>query len=256
VICNLAACSGYCLKNLHRAKLLVGEGNARVNENDSVETRASDGDVEAQCALALLYELGIDREIDLSAAKRWWMVAAKAGNAWAQLKLSRYFASTGDKAGDAFAESQWLSKAAEQGMLPRQKSVAALHSKPALTGKIIVGIYDGPMVETVAGELSRNSLDVKLPVGRQTVVEILAEHPDAKMLVLGLDHDLGKSLPILRTLNTLRTSVPIVIVSQKIPRESVAQWQHLQVAKWLNPAQGGNAIAREIVDALEGKSHG
>ena len=225
-------------------------------ENDSVEARASAGDVDAQCTLALLYELGLDREIDLAAAKRWWMVAAKAGNAWAQLKLSRYFADSPGKSGDSFAESQWREKAAEQGMVTRQQAVAILKSDPVKIGKVIIGIYDGPMLEVVASELTRNSYDVKLPAGKQSVLEVLAEHPDAKMLVVGLDHDLGKSLPILRTLNTLRSSIPIIILSQKIPRESVAQWQHLNVVKWLNPSLGANPAAMEIIGLLGVQYHG
>lgn len=224
--------------------------------SDTVEARASQGDVEAQCTLALLYELGLDREVDLAAAKRWWHVAAKAGNAWAQLRLAKYFRAGSDKQGDLFAESQWLAKAEEQGFVPRQAAAAALLATPALSGKIILGIYEGPLLEVISQGLSAHNFDLKLPNAGRTIIQILAENPDAKLVVFGLDFDIGKSLPTLRTLNTLRSSVPIVIISQKIPRESVAQWQHLQICKWLGSECQAQQIASEILNCLGTKRHG
>ena len=55
---------------------------------ESVEEKAKSGDVEAQCNLAFLFEIGLDREIDLEQALYWWQQAAAQGNELAIEKVT------------------------------------------------------------------------------------------------------------------------------------------------------------------------
>ncbi|MDQ3232829.1 MAG: hypothetical protein M3Q07_13510, partial [Pseudobdellovibrionaceae bacterium] len=77
-----------------------------------LETKAAEGDTEAQCSLAFLYEIGIEREQDYRKAAHYWQMAANAGRQLAIDKIELLLA-------EGKIQASWLESAQPQAVAPR-----------------------------------------------------------------------------------------------------------------------------------------
>jgi len=92
-----------------------------------LKSKADDGDVQAQLALAKAYHLGEGVLKDDGQAMHWWEKAAEHGDASAQINLAgAYQIGTGVPKNYA-AALHWYSKAAEQGNADGQAALAGLY---------------------------------------------------------------------------------------------------------------------------------
>src|SRR5580692_4022939 len=80
-----------------------------------LKSRAEDGDVQAQLALAKAYDLGEGVPKDEEKAVQWWEKAAEHGNASAQVSLGGVYSLGAGVPKNYAAAVRWWKKAAEQG---------------------------------------------------------------------------------------------------------------------------------------------
>ncbi|MBQ6970893.1 MAG: SEL1-like repeat protein [Synergistaceae bacterium] len=95
--------------------------------NDSLLTRAENGDSESQYKLGNEYRYGTDREQDYEAAVKWLTRAAENGHAEAQFSLG-YMYSNGEGVPQDDTEAvKWYGKAAEQGHAAAQCNLGFMY---------------------------------------------------------------------------------------------------------------------------------
>lgn len=89
--------------------------------------QAEHGNVAAQFALAVIYELGQELIQDYEQAARWFLAAAKQGHVEAQYKLGRMY-DNGRGVGKDYKEgARWIQAAAEQGYVEAQYSLGLMY---------------------------------------------------------------------------------------------------------------------------------
>src|SRR6266404_6924940 len=92
-------------------------GAASSSELDSLKAKAEAGDAEAQFALAVMYDLGVDVPKNYAESGKWYLKAANQGLAEAQFKLAVRYFEFGKKAKENYTTAfTWFYKAANQGI--------------------------------------------------------------------------------------------------------------------------------------------
>jgi TPR repeat protein len=88
---------------------------------------AEKGNALAQYRIAMMHKMGLGVSKDQKEAKKWSRLAAKQGNADAQLLLgSLYYKAEGDEAPDVVRAYAWYDVSAEQGNAEAKKEIAAI----------------------------------------------------------------------------------------------------------------------------------
>jgi uncharacterized protein len=97
-------------------------------ELTSIRQKADAGDAEAQFALAVMYDLGIDVPKNYAESGKWYLKAANQGLAEAQFKLGVRYFEFGKKAKENFTTAfSWFYKAANQGIVEAQLNVGLMY---------------------------------------------------------------------------------------------------------------------------------
>jgi len=95
---------------------------------ESVRQKAEEGDAEAQFALALRYDLGLDVPKNYAESGKWYLKAANQGLAEAEFKLAVRYFEFGKQARDNYTTAfSWFYKAANQGIAEAQFNVALMY---------------------------------------------------------------------------------------------------------------------------------
>ncbi len=92
-----------------------------------LKSRAEDGDVQAQLAIAKAYHLGEGVEKDEDEAVQWWERAAVHGDLSAQINLGVAYSRGAGVPKNYVAALRWYTKAAEQGDAEGQRGLALLY---------------------------------------------------------------------------------------------------------------------------------
>src|SRR5678816_1885410 len=98
------------------------------SEVDSLRRKAEGGDAEAQFALALMFDLGVDVPKNYAESGKWYLKAADQGLAEAQFKLGVRYFEYGKTARENYTSAfTWFYKAANQGVTEAQFNVALMY---------------------------------------------------------------------------------------------------------------------------------
>jgi S1-C subfamily serine protease len=98
------------------------------SEVDSFRRKAESGDAEAQFALGLMYDLGVDVPKNYAESGKWYLKAAEQGLAEAQFKLGVRYFEYGKTARENYTSAfTWFYKAANQGVTEAQFNVALMY---------------------------------------------------------------------------------------------------------------------------------
>ncbi len=94
----------------------------------SIKQKAEAGDAEAQFALGLVYDLGLDVTKNYAESGKWYLKAANQGLAEAQFKLGVRYFEFGKKAKENYTSAfSWFFKAANQGISEAQFNIGLMY---------------------------------------------------------------------------------------------------------------------------------
>src|SRR5215211_6162708 len=101
---------------------------ASTPELTSLKQKAETGDAEAQFAVALMYDLGVDVPKNYAESGKWYLKAANQGLAEAEFKLGVRYFEFGKKAKENYISAfGWFYKAANQGIMEAQLNVGLMY---------------------------------------------------------------------------------------------------------------------------------
>ena len=205
-----------------------------------LQDKAEAGDQEAQCQMALLYEIGLDRPLDYEQAYSWWRKAADQGSGWALQKISELI-----KAGHIEDESksaeEWEDLAEEAGYQTANKIIAASKKKkpklhPHALGKKVLAVDDElGLREMISGVLEIAGLNTITAEDGKQALKALGEHPDIDLIFLDLQMPNMNGFQFLETIRKLKAAegTPIVILTAFTKPEYVAKGKKLGVNAWI-----------------------
>lgn len=207
-----------------------------------LKKRAEAGDVEAQSALGLLYELGFEvPAVDPKEAAKWWGMAAKAGNSTAQFSLAELLNNEFEDTEENKAMAQVLYKKAESGGLMRaDKAIRLLDKESGSSWKVLV-VDDAVTVRTaVKGFLEAEGCEVFEAVDGQDAINRLRKTSDIKIIFTDINMPNMDGFEMIKSLrlSSQWADIPVVIMTTENSEEAVATGRKLQVSGWiLKPAK-------------------
>ena len=106
---------------------------------EELKSEAKNGDLNAQSALGLLFELGLEVAPDPKEAAKYWGMAAKSGDATAQFSLAQIISKSFEDTDENRAMVQVLFKKAEdQGVVRPEKIVRTLQQSSGKAIKVLI----------------------------------------------------------------------------------------------------------------------
>ncbi|KAF9974852.1 hypothetical protein BGZ73_001667 [Actinomortierella ambigua] len=108
------------------------QGGAASQSSDDISAllaRANLNDIEAQLALAAMYEMGNGVDKDMTEAFRWYLRASELGSPEAQFKTGEWYASGTGTAKDDQSAAHWMKQAAENSHPVAQRSLASMYQR-------------------------------------------------------------------------------------------------------------------------------
>lgn len=202
-----------------------------------LKKRAEGGDVEAQTALGLLYEIGLDVPgPDAKESAKWWGMAAKAGNATAQFSLAEIIANEFEDNDENKAMAQALYKKAESGGLMRSDKAMRILDRESGEGWKVLVVDDAPTVRiSVKAFLEAEGCDVVEAVDGQDAINILRKTPDIKMVFTDINMPNMDGFEMIKSmrLSSQWAKIPVVIMTTESSEEAVAAGKKLQINGWI-----------------------
>ncbi len=207
--------------------------------SEETKKKAEAGSMEAQCSMALLYELGIDRKIDFNEAAKWWKLAANQGSIWAAKKLRQL--ADAKKISLTAEDVSKIAKAAplkhpadlsEFSASPRK----AVAKAPASGAKKILVVDDDPIIlEVVSILLSRENFAVVTASDGQDALTRIAENPDISALIVDMKMPVMSGFEFLHFIRKkqILEGVPIIFLTSFAQYEYVEEAKRLHVNAWI-----------------------
>ncbi|SMF50220.1 response regulator [Pseudobacteriovorax antillogorgiicola] len=182
-----------------------------------VEKLAEEGDPEAQCSLAFLFEIGLDRDVDLDQALSWWRKAADQGHPIALEKVS---AITGEPMPEQPASN------------PKQS-----HTRDGVEvrTKVLLIEDEDDLRALLEAELEENGFHVMAAVDGQEGLNKLIATPGVHLIITDLKMPRMNGIQFIKTLRKMRiaeTAGLIVMTSYSKP-ELIETGRKMKVDHWL-----------------------
>ncbi len=212
-----------------------------------LDTKASEGDTEAQCSLAFLFEIGIERPQDYRKAAHYWQMAAKAGRQLAIDKLRQLL-------DDGKIEASWLDSPATLTTAPRN----AAEERPGmeLAPKILMA-DDEEEIRNLMAEVLTNAgfRIVHASNGEEAVQQVMA-HPDIRLIVTDLKMPKLNGLQFVKTLRRMRLaeSAKIIVMTAYSQPALIAEGKKLSIDAWLVKPVRQDALVEAARRLLERKN--
>ncbi|WP_141733068.1 response regulator [Oligoflexus tunisiensis] len=191
-----------------------------------LETKAEQGDTEAQCSLAFLYEIGMEREQDYRKAAHYWQMAAKAGRQLAIDKLKLLLE-------EGKIEASWLDPIEEEASAPR--IVAETRPGQEMAPKILMA-DDEDEFRTLMGEVleAAGYRVVHALNGEEAVQKVLA-NPDILLIITDLKMPKLNGLQFVKTLRRMRLaeSARVIVMTAYSQPALITEGKKLAIDSWL-----------------------
>ncbi len=203
---------------------------------EELKIDAQNGDASAQSALGLMFELGLDVKSDPEKAAKYWGMAAKGGDATAQLSLAQIISKHFDDTDANRAIVQALYQKAEaQGAVSPDKVIRLLQQNKGTGIKVLVVDDVASIRVSLRKYLEAEGCEVFEAENGQIALDILKKDPtfklvfcEVKMPVLG-----GLSLvKIVHAADSLK-HIPIVMLTSENSDAAVLQGKQLNVKGWI-----------------------
>lgn len=200
---------------------------------DELLEKAHKGDVKAQCALALMYEIGVAGAVDLKQAFVWWTQASSAGDPIARAKVSEYLAKGKGGVRDDAAAADNAKKAEAQGFCAF--NAMALSPRQRRQYKILVVSSELVLINALLADLEEAGFRVASASNAPDAMKTCNENLDAAVLILDL-HMVGfNGFNILSTARqcNFNQKPKIVMMTKKLSKEELTAGTQLGVDAWL-----------------------
>lgn len=194
-----------------------------------LETKAADGDTEAQCSLAFLYEIGIERDQNYRQAAHYWQMAAKAGRQLAIDKLKLLLK-------EGKIQASWLESLQAEAEAPAHPRVTQ-ESRPAmeLSPKILMADDEDEIRMLMAEALEKAGFRIIHVSNGEAAVQQVVTNPDIRLIITELKMPILNGLQFVKTLRRMRLaeSARIVVMTAYSQPSLIAEGKKLAIDAWL-----------------------
>lgn len=197
---------------------------------DALQKLADEGDADAQCRLAVMFELGLDRELDYEMAYTYWEKAADQGSEWAIKRIGELC-------------EQELVKEAKERLL--KLKVATKDENPPSDEQGTLADPGKPKVLVVEDEEALRFFLVTLLEGKgYNVIEAengkvamakLGEHPNISLIFTDLKMPKMNGMQFLQGMRALQAceGVPVIVMTAHTTPELVKKAGELKISGWI-----------------------
>ena len=204
---------------------------------EELKVRAEAGDVEAQSALGLFYELGIEvSNADPKEAAKWWGKAAKLGNTTAQFSLAEIISKDFEDTEENRAMAQALyTKAESAGLMPADKALRLL-GKDSGQGWSVLVVDDAATVRiALKSLLEGEGCDVVEAADGQEAIQKMHKHPNIKMILTDLNMPILDGFAFIKIVraNEKWSHLPVIVMTTESSPETIAIGKQLHVNGWI-----------------------
>lgn len=203
---------------------------------DDLKSKAEAGDKEAQSALGLLFELGLEVKADSKEAAKYWGMAAKAGDPMAQYSLAQIISKDFEDTDEHRAMAQVLfKKAEEQGLVREDKALRLIEKEKGSAIKILI-VDDSQTVRTpLRRYIEAEGCEVIEAEDGQQAIDILKKNKDIQLVFTDLNMpviDGLQMLKIIRNLDGLK-NIPVVIISTENHDAMILKAKEIGIQGWI-----------------------
>ncbi len=197
--------------------------------NDTeLESKANAGDTDAQCSLAFLFEIGLDRPQDLTQAVHYWQMAAQLGKQLAIDKL-KFLISQGRVQADVLPQV-----ITDPGPKPTPLNTD-LKPSPIGAVKILLADDEDELRELMGDYLVAAGFRVIMAINGEEAVQKILAHPDIKVIVTDLKMPKLNGLQFIKTIRRMQVAedAKVVIMTAYSQTSLINEGKRLNVDTWL-----------------------
>jgi CheY-like chemotaxis protein len=212
-----------------------------------LDTKASEGDTEAQCSLAFLFEIGIERPQDYRKAAHYWQLAAKAGRQLAIDKLRQLL-------DDGKIEASWLGSPAIPTAAPR--NAVETRQGRELAPKVLMADDEEEIRDVIADILITAGYRIVVASNGEEAVQQAMAHPDIRLIVTDLKMPKLNGLQFVKTLRRMQLteSAKIIVMTAYSQPALIAEGKKLTIDAWLVKPVRQEALIEAARRLLERKN--
>lgn len=203
---------------------------------EELKLEASNGNEQAQSALGMLYELGLEVPPDPKEAAKYWGMAAKSGNATAQFSLAQIIARSFDDTEENRAIVQVLyKKAEEQGVVRPEKVIRVLRQGKGNSVKVLL-VEDIPSVRVpLRSYLEFEGCEVFEAEDGLQGLSILKKYPSIKLVFCDINMKGMDGFEMVKTVSLIDSikHIPIVMLTSENSDAAVLRGKQLSVKGWI-----------------------
>ncbi len=208
---------------------------------DDLKLEASKGSEEAQSALGLLYELGLEVAPDPKEAAKYWGMAAKSGNATAQFSLAQIIAKDFDDTDENRAIVQVLyKKAEEQGVVRPEKVIRVFQKDKGKSIKVLIVDAVKSVRVPLRSYLEAEGCEVLEAEDGLEGLNILKKDPSIKLVFSDISMKGMDGFEMLNSISLVDSikHIPVVLLTYENSDAAVLRGKQLNVKGWiLKPAK-------------------
>ena len=217
---------------------------------DELKVEAESGNVEAQSALGLLYELGLEVKADPKEAAKYWGMAAKSGDGLAQMSLANIISKEFSDTDEHRAMAQVLFKKAEgQGFVREEKARRLLQMANGKALKVLL-VEDSATTRTSMRKfIEAEGCEVLEAETTEEAHEILKKDQDVKLVFADLNMQGKDGLQLLKFMRSDESlkSIPVVIVTAENQDDRVIKAKDIGIQGWIVKPARPHVLRRFIL---------
>jgi two-component system chemotaxis response regulator CheY len=211
-------------------------GKIKKKSIEDLRIKAESGDLEAQSALGLLYELGLEVKPDPKESAKYWGMAAKTGDPMAQLSLANIISKEFEDTDEHRAIAQVLfKKAEEQGFVREDKAQRLLQRANGKSLKVLV-IDDSITSRTPLKKyIEADGCEVIEAESGTDALAILKKDAEIKMVFSDLSMPGMDGLQLLKQMRSIDElkSIPVVVVTTQNQDLMVLKAKEIGIQGWI-----------------------
>jgi two-component system, chemotaxis family, chemotaxis protein CheY len=203
---------------------------------EELKFEAGKGDENAQSALGLLYELGLEVAPDAKEAAKYWGMAAKSGNATAQFSLAQVIAKNFEDTDENRAMVQALYKKAEaQGVVRPEKVIRLLQQTKGNSIKVLIVDDIASVRVPLRSYLEAEGCEVLEAENGLEGLNILKKDPSIKLVFCDIKMKGMDGFEMVKTVNLTDSlkHIPIVMLTSENSDAAVLRGKQLSVKGWI-----------------------